>query len=209
MQRGYRIPEKGHPYVLGGDTAGEGSDYFTGQVIDNSSGCQVAVLKKELDEDEYARQMYCLGIYYNSALIGIENNYSTFPTKKLKEYKYPNIYLRKVEDSIAEKIQDKFGFVTNKATRPIILGILKEIFRDNIDWINDVDTLKEAIVFIKNEKGRAEAQAGEHDDLIMGLAITYYIRTQQRYSVVIEKEEKEIELPFALQTDDTEVESWW
>lgn len=205
----YKDVEKGHPYVLGGDTAGEGSDNFTGLVIDNSSGKQVATLKKELDEDEYARQMYCLGMYYNTALIGIENNYSTYPTKKIKEYRYPKIYLREIEDSIAEKIQDKFGFVTNKATRPIILSILKEILRDNVNWINDVEILKEALVFIKNEKGRPEAQLGEHDDLIMGLAITYYIRTQQSYSVVIEKEEKEIELPFALQTDDTEVESWW
>lgn len=205
----YKDVEKGHPYVLGGDTAGEGSDNFTGLVIDNSSGKQVATLKKELDEDEYARQMYCLGMYYNTALIGIENNYSTYPTKKIKEYRYPKIYLREVEDNIAEKIQDKFGFVTNKATRPIILSILKEILRDNVNWINDVEILKEALVFIKNEKGRPEAQLGEHDDLIMGLAITYYIRTQQRYSVVIEKEEKEVELPFALQTDDTEVESWW
>ena len=205
----YKDVEKGHPYVLGGDTAGEGSDNFTGLVIDNSSGKQVATLKKELDEDEYARQMYCLGMYYNTALIGIENNYSTYPTKKIKEYRYPKIYLREIEDNIAEKIQDKFGFVTNKATRPIILSILKEILRDNVNWINDVEILKEALVFIKNEKGRPEAQLGEHDDLIIGLAITYYIRTQQSYSVVIEKEEKEVELPFALQTDDTEVESWW
>lgn len=205
----YMDVEKGHPYVLGGDTAGEGSDNFTGLVIDNSSGKQVATLKKELDEDEYARQMYCLGMYYNTALIGIENNYSTYPTKKIKEYRYPKIYLREIEDNIAEKMQDKFGFVTNKATRPIILSILKEILRDNVNWINDVEILKEALVFIKNEKGRPEAQLDEHDDLIMGLAITYYIRTQQRYSVVIEKEKKEIELPFALQTDDMEVESWW
>lgn len=202
----YKDVEKGHPYALGGDTAGEGSDNFTGQVIDNSSGKQVAVLKKELDEDEYARQMYCLGIYYNEALIGIENNYSTYPTKKLKEYNYPNIYLREIEDNIKDKIQDKYGFITNKATRPVILGILKEIFRDNIDWINDIDTLKEALVFIKNEKGRPEAQLGEHDDLIMGLAITYYIRTQQRYSIVVENTEKDIELPFELQNDDLETD---
>ena len=204
----YKDVEKGHPYVLGGDTAGEGSDSFTGLVIDNSSGEQVATLKKELDEDEYARQMCCLGMYYNIALIGIENNYSTYPTKKIKEYRYPKIYLREIEDNIAEKMQDKFGFVTNKATRPIILSILKEILRDNVNWINDIEILKEALVFIKNEKGRPEAQSGEHDDLIMGLAIAYYIRTQQRYSIIIEKDKKEIELPFALQTDE-EIESWW
>ena len=59
-----------------------------------------------------------------------------------------------------------------------------------------VDTLKEALVFIKNEKGRPEAQQGEHDDLIMGLAITYYIRTQQRYTVEKIEKKEEIKLPF-------------
>lgn len=201
----YKLAEEGHPYVLGGDTAGEGSDRFTGHVIDNSDGTQAATLKKDLDEDEYARQMYCLGIYYNEALIGIENNYSTYPTKKLKEYNYPNIYIRELEDNISEKVQDKYGFVTNKATRPIILSILKEVFRDNIWWINDIDTLKEALVFIVNDKGRPEAQSGEHDDLIMGLAITYYIRTQQRFTIEKITKEENITLPFALETETEEL----
>lgn len=189
----------GHPYVLGGDTAGEGSDYFTGHVIDNSDGMQVARLRSEhIDEDEYARQIYCLGMYYNEALVGLENNYSTYPTKKLKEYGYPKMYVREVEDNIPDVVQDKFGFITNKATRPIILSILKEVFRDNISWISDLDTLEEALVFIKNEKGRPEAEAGKHDDLIMGLAITYYIRSQQSFVVIKEEKEQEIIWPFEL-----------
>lgn len=201
----YEEPKEGHPYVLGGDTAGDGSDYFTGLVIDNSNSKQIAKLRhNKIDEDEYSRQIYCLGTYYNNALVGLENNYSTYPTKKLKEYDYPKMYIREVEGNITEVIQDKYGFLTTKATRPIILAMLKEIFRDNISYINDLDVLYEGLVFIKNEKGRPEAEQGKHDDLIMGLAITYYIRTQQSFIVKkIEKEEK-IELPFALQTDDAE-----
>lgn len=201
----YEEPKEGHPYVLGGDTAGDGSDYFTGLVIDNSNSKQIVKLRhNKIDEDEYSRQIYCLGTYYNNALVGLENNYSTYPTKKLKEYDYPKMYIREVEDNIPEVIQDKYGFLTTKATRPIILAMLKEIFRDNINYINDLDVLYEGLVFIKNEKGRPEAEQGKHDDLIMGLAITYYIRTQQSFIVKkIEKEEK-IELPFALQTDDVE-----
>lgn len=200
--------KKGHPYVLGGDTAGEGSDYFTGHVIDNSNMKQVARLRQQFDEDEYAIQMYCLGMYYNEALIGLEINYSTYPTKKLQEFGYPNIYLREVEDEIAEKIKDKYGFRTDKITRPIIIAELVEIFRDYIDCINDKDTLEEALVFIKNKDGRPEAQEGYHDDLIMGLAITYYIRTQQRYNVIAVQEEVEVKLPFELQDDYDEEEEW-
>ena len=143
-------------------------------------------------------------MYYNEALIGIENNYSTYPTKKLQEYNYPKMFIREIEDNIAEKIVDKFGFITNKATRPIILSILKEVFRDNVRWINDIDILREALVFIRNDKGRPEAQIGEHDDLIMGLAITYYIRDQQDFIVNEPKNDKEFVLPFELQTEDDE-----
>lgn len=203
----YEDVKEGYPYVLGGDTAGDGSDSFTGQMINNNTGNQVATFKNDkIDEDEYARQMYCLGMYYNEALIGIENNYSTYPTKKIKEYDYPNIYIREIEDNIADKVQNKYGFITNKATRPIILGILKEVFRDNIDWINDIDTLREALVFIKNENGRPEAQQGEHDDLIMGLAITYYIRTQQRYNVEKVEKIEEIKLPYELTDNEEETD---
>lgn len=204
----YEDVKEGYPYVLGGDTAGDGSDSFTGQMINNNTGNQVATFKNDkIDEDEYARQMYCLGMYYNESLIGIENNYSTYPTKKIKEYDYPNIYIREIEDNIADKVQNKYGFITNKATRPIILGILKEVFRDNIDWINDIDTLREALVFIKNENGRPEAQQGEHDDLIMGLAITYYIRTQQRYNVEKVEKIEEIKLPYELIDNEEETDN--
>ena len=35
------------------------------------------------------------------------------------------------------------------------------------------------LTFVRNERGRAEAEEGAHDDLVMGLAIGYYIRSQQ------------------------------
>ena len=35
---------------------------------------------------------------------------------------------------------------------------------------------------MRNEHGRAEAMAGEHDDCVMALAIAHYIRPQQEYS---------------------------
>lgn len=168
-----------------------GSDNFTGHIIDNTNGRQVAVLKQNLDEDLYAKQMYCLGLYYNKALIGLEVNFSSFPQKELERLKYPNLYIRNKEDSYENKTEKKYGFRTTMITRPIILAMLREIFRDDIDLINDIDTLKEALTFITNDKGKAEAQIGYHDDLIMGLAITYYIRKQQSMQVYVNKEELE------------------
>jgi phage terminase large subunit len=80
----YKAPAAGRPYVIGGDTAGEGSDWFVGQVLDNITGEQVAVLRHAADEDVYARQMVCLGMHYNEALLGVESNFSTYPNKELQ-----------------------------------------------------------------------------------------------------------------------------
>lgn len=181
----YEKPQKGHPYVLGGDTAGDGSDYFTGIVIDNSTKKIVAKLKHEKDEIYYTRQIYCLGMYYNKALVGLETNYSTYPTKMLTQehYDYPNLYVRTKEDDITNRPLRSYGFETNKVTRPIILADLQRIFKEHLEFIIDLDILKESLTFIKNDKGRPEAQAECHDDLIMGTAITYYISEQQTTQV--------------------------
>ncbi len=177
----YEYPQKRVPYVLGGDTAGEGSDYFTAHVINNITGKQVAVLKQQYNEIEYVKQVYCLGMFYNCALVGLENNFSTYPTQKLVELNYPNQFVRKKEDQYNNKYEKSFGFKTTSITRPYILGLLQEIVHDNIDVIQDKDTLREMLTFIVNDKGRAEAEEGYHDDLVMALAISYYIRGQQDY----------------------------
>ena len=178
----YEYPENRVPYVIGGDTAGEGSDYFTAHVINNITGKQVAVLRQQQNEIEYVKQIYCLGMFYNKALVGLENNFSTYPTQKLMELNYPNQYVRKKEDVYNNKYEKSFGFRTTNITRPYILGQLQEIVHDDIDVIQDIDTLREMLTFIVNDKGRAEAEEGYHDDLVMALAISYYIRNQQRFT---------------------------
>ena len=178
----YEYPENRVPYVIGGDTAGEGSDYFTAHVINNITGKQVAVLKQQYNEIEYVKQIYCLGMFYNAALIGLENNFSTYPTQKLMELNYPNQYIRKKEDVYNNKYEKSFGFRTTSITRPYILGQLQEIVHDNIEVIQDIETLREMLTFIVNDKGRAEAEEGYHDDLVMALAISFYIRNQQRFT---------------------------
>lgn len=187
----YEKPKKNYPYVLPGDTAGEGSDYFTGHILDNTTGKQVAVLKQEYDEIIYTRQMYCLGIYYNTALIGIEANYTTYPIEELERLKYPNQYIRMKEDTYTGKTTKAYGFKTTSISRPRILGQLQTIYKEEIENIVDIETLQEGLTFIKNERGRPEAQEGYHDDLIMALAIGYDIREQQEMTVKLDVHELE------------------
>lgn len=173
-------PEIGRPYVIGGDTAGAGSDKSIGQVLDNISGNQVAVLAGNVDEDTYTYQMYCLGKYYNDALMCIESNFNTYQNKIMNELlNYPNMFLREVEDSITHQYRKSYGFLTTSVTRPLILSVLGKVVRDEPERIADVDTLMEMLTFIVNGRGRAEAMTGEHDDRVMALAIAHYARSQQ------------------------------
>lgn len=168
-------------YVIGGDTAGDGSDYNVGQVLDNNTGEQACVLRKQYDEDLYAKQMYCLGFYYNEALIGIETNYSTYPTMELERLEYPRLYVRESFDNYTHKTKQSFGFATTEKTRPVILANLIKWVREEADSINDPTTLEEMLTFVRNENFRPEAESGAHDDCVMALAIAHYIRGQQEY----------------------------
>ena len=172
-------PEEGVPYVIGGDTAGTGTDKFVGQVIDNRTGVQVAVLHHQFDERMYAKQMYCLGMYYNEALIGIEVNYSTYPELKLEELGYRNLYTRERPDTYTGELKKAFGFRTDRLTRPVIIDGLKDVALNSLACITDYETLGEMLTFVYDEQWRAQAEEGEHDDLVMALAIAYYIRPQQ------------------------------
>lgn len=185
----YKLPDtEAHRFCIGGDTAGDGSDYYTAHVIDTKTGEQAAAFKQQFDADQYTRQMYCLGKYYNwynpmsgrkeDALIGIEANFDSYPIRELQRLGYYNQYVREAIDSYTGKTEKKFGFRTTSITRPTIISSLIEIVREHTNLLNDKDTLEELLTIIRNEKGRIEAPVGGHDDMMMGLAIAYEIRNQ-------------------------------
>ena len=193
----YEEPIKGHQYCIGGDTAsGVGSDYSICQVIDYDTGKQVAVLRNRMDSDLYARQVYCLGKYYNYALVSIEINYDIYPIKKLEELGYDNQYIREVQDTITNSVKKAFGFRTDSFTRPKIISQLIEIVREHTDYFNDLESLEEMLTFIRRQdkNGRVEAQEGSHDDLVMALAISYECLKQIK--PIVHKVKKETYDPF-------------
>lgn len=165
-------------YCIGGDTAGEGSDYFTGHVLDARTGNQAAVLRHRFDADQYTKQMYCLGKYYKDALIGIEANFDSYPIMELQRLGYGNQYAREAQDTYTGKTEKRFGFKTTSLTRPTAISRLVEVVREHCGTINDRETLEELLTIVRNEKGRIEAPQGGHDDMMMGLAIAHQILEQ-------------------------------
>lgn len=172
----YQEPAPGGAYVIGADTAGEGSDFNVGQVIDHITGQQVCTIRGQMDEDLFAKQLYCLGKHYHTALVSVEANFSSYPIRELERLRYPRQYVRQAEDSFTHRIRQSYGFKTSSVTRPLVIAGLVEVVREHPEWLNDRDTLNEMLTFVRNENGRPEAQEGAHDDCVMSLGIAYYTR---------------------------------
>ena len=194
--RVYAEPEPGVPYVIGCDTAGsdgrdKDSDFFAAHVLDNRTGRQAAVLHGKLGEREFTEQVFALGRSYNNALVAIETNYSTYPNELIQLMGYRRLYVQQHTDEFTKKIINKYGWDTNRTTRPLIIDGLKDAAKRSLHLIGDIPTLQEMLVFIKNAAGRPEAEVGQHDDLVMSLAISHFVRGQQRYRVAVEAGETE------------------
>lgn len=188
------IPEDGHPYVAGGDTAGDGSDCFTAYLIDNASGLQAAEIQHQFSEILYAKQMYCLGAYYNWAMLAIETNYSTYPEMKLEEWNYPNLYHRQRFDTKRKQFVDALGWVTNQKTRPVALATLHSVMEESPESVRSFWTLGEMLTFAYDDEYRPAAAEGEHDDLVLAAAICHAARGQMRYTVAEEPAQKQEKL---------------
>ena len=168
------------PYVIGGDTKGEGSDYYAATVIDNSNGVRCASIHWQISNSKpYTHQMYCLGRYYNDALIGIEMNFNTAPIEELQRLDYPNQYIRRSYDSYKKTTQKKYGWKTDGNTRPILIDKEIDLIEHNIELFNDIDMLQECLTFVYDKNNRPDAMDGKHDDLLISDMICNEIRAQQ------------------------------
>lgn len=73
----------------------------------------------------------------------------------------------------SEKDSPKLGWDTNSATRPLMLGMIKEAIDQKLIKIYDRPTITEMFSFIEVQTStmwRAQAERNAHDDLVMSLA---------------------------------------
>lgn len=177
----FEMPEIGQRYVIGGDTA-EGLAHGDKQVLyvlkHKTEEC-VAIYRSSVPPDEFIGAAYSLGKFYNWALLGIESNKDgLWVNDGLDKMGYINLYYRKVFDDITKNVTKFFGWKTTSATRPFALAALKAVFlRKNSGF--PMTILSEMVTFLRNAKGRPEALAGKHDDVIMAASIAYAILQEQ------------------------------
>jgi hypothetical protein len=162
--------EKPHRYVVGVDSSsGRGEDWTAMQVVDCDTFEQAAELQLKVPPAEAAEWAYRLGRVYNDALIVCEvtGGWGFAVDQKLREMRYPKPYTRRIVDRLTSKFTDKLGFDTTSKSRPLILSELEEAIRDREFGLYSLRTLNELSSFVWSEKGKAEAQPGAHDDLVM------------------------------------------
>jgi len=179
--RVYELPQEGVRYAIGADVA-EGyddRDYSAAHVIRIPDFTQVAVAQIRIDPDDFANYLATLGYMYNRAWIAVEITGSGLATQLAlkKNNRYPMLYRRQVFDSTNRSLQTKYGWSTNRASKPIMINVLKGVFRDDILILRDLPTIREMMSYVEIEHGKTGAATG-NDDLVMALAIAWQMVEQ-------------------------------
>lgn len=146
----------------------------------------VAEWHGHIDHDLLAWKAAQIAKYYNNALLVIESNtietkdndtdgdQSTYIFNQIADY-YDNLYARKSgDDKIKDSKPTKWGWHTNRNTKPAIISNLVAILRDQSYIERDIGTLDEYSTYQKNN-GVYEAAEGKHDDKVMTRAIGLWI----------------------------------
>jgi len=185
----YETPQSGYPYVLGGDTKGEGRDFYSGCVINNVTGNRAATIRHCWNNSKpYTWQMYCLGMYYNMALIGVEMNFNTAPIEELERLHYPRQYQRKKYDDLTGEFKNAHGWKTDGNTRSLIIDKEIAVIDEHVELLNDITMLEECLTFVYDDKDRPDAMSGKHDDALFADMIANEIRRHQSFEAEIERE---------------------
>ena len=173
-------------YMVVADVArGDGKDFSAFHVIDIESNTQVAEFKGQLSTTEFGHLLVGIATEYAEALLVVENaniGWSTLQT--ILERGYRNLYFSSKSDKADSSTYfDKYadnsnmtaGFTNSLKTRPMVINKFREYVSEKSITIRSKRLLEEMKVFIwKN--GRAEAQSGYNDDLVMSMGIGMYVR---------------------------------
>jgi hypothetical protein len=173
-------------YMVVADVArGDGKDFSTFHIMDIENNSQVGEYKGQLGTKEFGYLLVGIASEYNQALLIIENasiGWSTIQT--VIDRGYANLYYSpKGGSTSADSYFDQYdynsnmvaGFSMNSRTRPLVVGKFQEYVNEKAVIIRSKRLIEEMKVFIwKN--GKAEAQHGYNDDLVMAFGIAMYIR---------------------------------
>jgi hypothetical protein len=182
----WETPDYTRSYMVVADVArGDSKDFSACHVIDIESNTQVAEYQGHLPPREFGYFLCGLATEYNNAMLVVENaNMGWSTIEAIQEREYRNLYYSTKSDALtAENYLDRAddpskmvpGFTMSLKSRPLVVNKLREYVGDKSVTIQSKRLLEEMRVFMwKN--GRAEAQSGYNDDLIMSFGIAMFVR---------------------------------
>lgn len=186
----WEYPDYSQNYIIVADVArGDGADWSTFHVIEVENIKQVAEYKGKLPPKDFGNMLVTVATEWNNALLAIENanigwaaiqpvldrNYENlFYTYKDDGYVDLEVHLRKGYD-IKDKTKMVPGVSTTSRTRPLMISALEMYMREKTPIIRSKRLIQELFVFVWLN-GKAQAQVGYNDDLVMSFAIGLWLR---------------------------------
>lgn len=178
-------PDYTKSYMVVADVArGDSADYSAFHVLDIETATQVAEYKGKLTPKDFGNVLVGVGTEYNDALLIVENaNIGWATIEQILEREYKNLYYssRSATDTV-ESYMSKYekgdlvpGFSMTQRTRPLVIAKMIEYVREKSVTIQSKRLLGEMRVFVWRN-GKAQAQTGYNDDLIMSFATGLYVR---------------------------------
>ena len=172
-------PKPYKEYVIGADVAEglKGGDFSVATVVDVSTMEVVARWRGHCDPDKFGEILGALGTYYNYALIGVEvNNHGLTTVQKLRDTFYTNLYKRdRGYDEEWETPTVNLGWKTDMRTKRLMIDDLIKLVRERVIKDKDIVFINEAFSYVRDERGRMNAEEGSHDDVVMSTAIAYQL----------------------------------
>ena len=181
----WETPDYSKDYMVVADVArGDSQDYSAFHIFDIENAVQVAEYKGKLSPKDFGNVLVGAASEYNDALLVIENaNIGWATIEQVLEREYRNLfYSSRSQTETVESYMNKWdtdklvpGFTTSSKTRPLIIAKMMEYVRERSVTIKSKRLVNEMRVFIwKN--GKAQAQSGYNDDVVMSFAIGLYVR---------------------------------
>lgn len=172
-------PKPYKEYAIGADVAEglKGGDFSVATVVDISTMEVAARWRGHCDPDKFGEILGALGTYYNYALIGVEvNNHGLTTVQKLRDTFYTNLYKRdRGYDEEWETPTVNLGWKTDMRTKRLMIDDLIKLVRERVIKDKDIVFINEAFSYVRDERGRMNAEEGSHDDVVMSTAIAYQL----------------------------------
>ena len=187
----WEYPQQEKQYIVCADVSrGDAKDYSALHVLDLETITQVAEYRGKIGTKEFGN--FCVGVAtdYNDAILVIENaNIGWAAIQQVIDRQYrnlfytykqtlttdPEVYLVENHENI-DKSKMVPGFSTTPKNRPLMISKLEVYFREQLCKIQSKRLIDELSVFVWKDTGKAEAQSGYNDDLVMAFCIGLWVR---------------------------------